>query len=464
MEHDDTATLLLGLDGVAVAAASADEDERLVLALVTACEDARRCPACGTRSVRSLGLVTTRPRDLPLAGRPTALRWTKRRWTCGNDECARRSFTESLPSIPPQSRLTTRLRCQVGSAVANRGRTVIQAARDFEVSWPVAQAAFTAGAEATLPATTPTVEHLGIDETRRGKAKFRLVAGPDGGEVWEVVADRWHVGFCDLTGGAGLLGQVEGRTAASVSDWIDKQSAAWRAGVRVVAIDMCTVFKAAVRDSLPNATLVVDRFHVAQLANAALTEVRRRVTVQVRGRRGRKGNREWELRNRLTRSATRMHADHLDPMVEDLQALPKKIGKPILAAWNVKEDLMDLLALHGTDPTRTRISALLVRFYTSAAASGLPEMERLATTVSTGWPQILAAITTGITNASSEGINRLIKTDARCAFGYRNPANQRLRARCTTTRRARGHLTTHTSGPHSQPRTNSNAGCRPGAA
>jgi hypothetical protein len=88
------------------------------------------------------------------------------------------------------------------------------------------------------------------------------------------------------------------------------------------------------------------------------------------------------------------------------------------------------LALHGTSPDRTRISALLTQFYESAAASGLPEMERLATTVSTWWPQILAAITTGITNAASEGINRLIKTDARCAFGYRNPATQRLRARC----------------------------------
>jgi transposase len=225
--------------------------------------------------------------------------------------------------------------------------------------------------------------------------------------------------------------------------------------VRVVAIDMCTVFKAAVRESLPHATLVVDRFHLAQLANTALTEVRRRVTLQQRGRRGRKGNREWELRNRLTRSGARMHARHLDAMVDDLRSLPKKIGAPILAAWNAKEDLMDLLELHGTRPDRAEISRLLIRFYESAAASGLPEIERLATTVSTWWPEILAALTTGVTNAGSEGVNRLIKTDARCAFGYRNPANQRLRARAATTRRARGHLTTRTSGPHRQPRTHS---------
>lgn len=128
---------------------------------------------------------------------------------------------------------------------------------------------------------------------------------------------------------------------------------------------------------------MVDRFHVVQLANNAVTEVRRRVTVQQRGRRGRKGNREWELRNRLTRSAARVHANHLDPMVDDLKALPKKIGVPILAAWNAKEDLLDLLALTHTNPSRTTIAHRLFRFYESCAASGLPELERLATTVQT---------------------------------------------------------------------------------
>lgn len=445
-------TLLFGLDGVQVARVALDQDENPVLALVTACEQARCCPGCGLRSQHAHSWVRTRPRDLPVAGRRTTLTWTKRRWRCRNPACARATFTESVPRIPPRARLTERAREAIGAAVADRGRTVIQAARDHEVSWPIAQAAFAARAIAELPGETPQVARLGIDEIRRGKARFRLVPAEDGGERWEVVADQWHVGMVDLGGGAGLLGQVEGRTAATVSGWIEAQSAVWRAGVETVAIDMCTVFKAAVRTSLPHAVLVVDRFHVAQLANAALSEVRCRVTLQQRGRQGRKGNREWELRNRLTRAAARMHAKHLDAMVDDLRALPKKIGEPILAAWNVKEDLMDLLALHGTHPNRPQISALLIRFYENAAACGLPEMQRLAGTVSTWWPQILAAILTGVTNAGSEGTNRVIKTDARCAYGYRNPANQRLRARTATTRRARGHLTTRTSGPHAQPR------------
>jgi transposase len=440
-------TRLLGLDGVEVTSVRLDEDGNPILTLVTADEQARCCPDYGVRSKHPHGWVRTRPRDLPVAGRRTELRWTKRRWCCPEDDCPRRTFTESLPQILLRSRLTCRLRESAGAAVTDLGRTVIQAARDHEVSWPVVQAAFAAHAAAVLPAVTPKVERLGIDETRRGKAKFWLSATEDS---WEVVADRWHVGFVDLSGGSGLLGQIEGRTAAAVSAWIDGQTKQWRDGVRFVAIDMCTIFKAAVRASLPHTTLVVDRFHVAQLANTALTEVRRRVTMQQRGRRGRKGNREWELRNRLTRSAARVHAKHLDPMIEDLKALPNKIGLPILKAWNAKEDLMDLLALTHTNPDRTRIAHLLFRFYAACADSDLPEMERLATTVQTWWPEIEAAICSGVNNAGSEGTNRVIKTDARTAFGYRNPANQRLRARCTTTRRSRGHLNTRTSGNHGQ--------------
>lgn len=156
---------------------------------------------------------------------------------------------------------------------------------------------------------------------------------------------------------------------------------------------------------------MVNRFHVGQLANAALTEVRRRVTLQQRGRRGRKSNREWDPRNRLTRAGARMHAKHPDSMIDDLRALPKKIGELILRAWACNEDLMDLLALHGTNPNRPEIGALLTRFYENVAASGLPETERLATTVLTWWPEIHATITIGVTNAGSEGTNRFIKTD-----------------------------------------------------
>ncbi|WUP22277.1 transposase (plasmid) [Streptomyces sp. NBC_00271] len=53
-----------------------------------------------------------------------------------------------------------------------------------------------------------------------------------------------------------------------------------------------------------------------------------------------------------------------------------------------------------------------------------------------------AFIDTGHIEANSERNNRVIKVATRNAFGFRNADNQRLRTRCVTTRRARGHLGT----------------------
>ncbi|MEU1031584.1 transposase [Streptomyces mirabilis] len=216
--------------------------------------------------------------------------------------------------------------------------------------------------------------------------------------------------------------QVEGRTAQAVIDWLADRDQAWRDAVQYVVIDMCTIFKSAIRRVLPQATLVVDHFHLVQLANQTLTEVRRRVTVTRRGRRGRKGNREWELRNRLTRSAARMRGEHVDALLDELSNLPRVIGAPITVAWNAKADLLDLFATARTRPDREQVRDLLYRFYRRCA--NLPELQRLATTVETWWPEILAFLHTGITNAGSEDTTRVIKTIARDAYGFRNPGNQ----------------------------------------
>ena len=47
----------------------------------------------------------------------------------------------------------------------------------------------------------------------------------------------------------------------------------------------------------------------------------------------------------------------------------------------------------------------------------------------TWWPEILAFLQTGITNAGTEGTNRLVKQVLRCACGFRNKNNYRMRVR-----------------------------------
>ncbi|MEU6341935.1 transposase [Streptomyces sp. NPDC046977] len=63
--------------------------------------------------------------------------------------------------------------------------------------------------------------------------------------------DWWHTGFVDALGAGGLLGQVEGRTAADVLAWLATTPLTWRKGIRHVAIDMSATYRAAVRTGLP---------------------------------------------------------------------------------------------------------------------------------------------------------------------------------------------------------------------
>lgn len=76
----------------------------------------------------------------------------------------------------------------------------MQSAQDHEVSWPVAAAAFAVHAAAVLPAQPDPVKVLGIDEVRRGRPKWVFDEATGG---WQTTVDRWHVGFCDLSGGQG---------------------------------------------------------------------------------------------------------------------------------------------------------------------------------------------------------------------------------------------------------------------
>jgi transposase len=112
----------------------------------------------------------------------------------------------------------------------------------------------------------------------------------------------------------------------------------------------------------------------------------------------------------------------------------------ILKAWIAKDLLRRVLTLAGTGADRSVVSHRLYRFYTWCSDAGIPEIERLATTISTWWTCIEAFVRTWITNATSEGYNRVVKLDARNAYGYRSSANQRLRTRCATTLRGRGRL------------------------
>ena len=156
------------MEGLQVIDAEAGPGGVTTVWAVTDRPGAAACPDCGAVSSRPHELVVTRPRDVARGVDRLHVRWLKRRWKCLEEDCERKTFTESLPAVPPRSRVTGRLRELAGREVAERGITPAEAARGCGISWPTAHDAFAAAADRVLDAPHAPVAHLGIDEHRRG--------------------------------------------------------------------------------------------------------------------------------------------------------------------------------------------------------------------------------------------------------------------------------------------------------
>jgi transposase len=441
----DTASALFGVEGLRVTDAQAGPGGALEVWAVTDWPSAAACPDCGAISDRPHETVLVRPRDARRAGDPVDLRWVKRRWKCMQESCERKTFTERLPQVPPRCRVTARLREQAAREIEERGITPAEAARHAGLSWPTVHGAFAERAgRALAPAPAPAA-HLGIDEHRRGRPRWRLNA--ETGEYAQL-ADRWHTCFYDLSGEQGMLGQVEGRTADDAAYWLAGASPAWRDAVRVVAIDMCTIYASAVRRMLPGAVIAVDLFHVVQLAVKALGDVRRRAIREKYGRRGKSGDPEYGIKNLLARNLENLRPDQFAKVIDTLDA--DADGQQIALAWIAKEKLRDALNLRarvtGSTPCERQVRDRLFAFCDWCAQNeDIPELISLARTISRWESEIVTAVLTGVTNARSESLNRIAKLEARMAYGFRNPANQRRRVRtaCTRGTRRKSALASH---------------------
>jgi transposase len=303
------------------------------------------------------------------------VRWCKTRWRCRQASCGVGSFTESIPEVPPRARTTRRLRAQIGSAIGDAARSVSEVAAAHRVSWPTAHRAFIEQAEARLVEPEP-VRVLGIDETRRGRPRWEYCSET---QRW-VRVDPWDTGFVDLDGEQGLLGQRTGRTSAAVIEWLQARTPQFREAVEYVAIDPAAVYAAALRTEglLPNATIVVDHFHLVKLANDALSRVRRRVTWDLRDRRGRKIDPEWANRRRLLTARERLSGKSFAKMWNRIS--DEDPSAQILSAWIAKEELRTLLSTVrvGGDAhlTRHRLHRLLTWCVDSRSPSWSPSPPR----------------------------------------------------------------------------------------
>jgi transposase len=239
------------------------------------------------------------------------------------------------------------------------------------------------------PARLDGVDALGLDET-----KF-LSATP-------THRTEYVTGFVDLRH-ARLLDIVPGRSARAVEDWLERRPEEWLAGIEVVALDPFRGYANGLISRLGHAEVVVDHFHAVALANKAIDDVRRRVQNEALGHRGRTGDPLYGIRRLLLIGDERFNERGRQRLAAGLDAGDRwgEVGAALLA----KELLRETYAATDVGYARRR----LVAFYQWCADAEVPELVRLAKTISAWQDEVLAYHTTGLSNGPTEAMNLLIE-------------------------------------------------------
>ena len=136
---------------------------------------------------------------------------------------------------------------------------------------------------------------------------------------------------------------------------------------------------------LPHATQVADPFHLIQLANRVLDEVRRRVQNDTLGHRGRRDDPLYRARRLLTIAHERLSPDRDDRLQGLLRA-----GDPrgeVRMAWHAKEVLRSVYEIGDADTAAVFVAQLGVDFQDDSCP---PEVRRLGRAI-IRWQQPIAA-------------------------------------------------------------------------
>jgi transposase len=264
-------------------------------------------------------------------------------------------------------------------------------------------------------------EHLGVgwDKIKDIQKRYlqRYYSKPSLKDICRIGIDEICVGrgyrfmtiVLDLDSGA-ILFAGKGKNAAALKPF-------WRrvrysgAKIEAVAMDLSLAFQKAVRENLPSAVVIFDRFHVIKLYNEKLTELRRDLHRQATDDLKRdvlKGTRWLLLKNH----------ENLDPLKGEPGRLKEalKLNESLAAAYYLKDDLNQLWEQDSAFAAQLK----MYDWYHQAMATGVRHCQQFARTLLAHAHGILAWYKHPISNGQVEGTNNKIKTMNRQHYGLRD--------------------------------------------
>jgi transposase len=212
-----------------------------------------------------------------------------------------------------------------------------------------------------------------------------------------------------------VLDVTPGNDTESASALWQKLPEEQRKQVKAAAMDMSAGFAAATREQAPQAKIVHDRFHVSQMLNEAMDQVRRSERRQLReqGDERLNGSRHLWLHNPENLS---------DERIEDFQLLLKENLKTS-KAWFYKENFQAFWQQENDKAAESYFK----RWYAGAVRCSMAPIKKAAKSLKAHLANLLTYFTYRITNAVTEGLNSKIQQIKAAARGFRSFANYRTR-------------------------------------
>ena len=183
--------------------------------------------------------------------------------------------------------------------------------------------------------------------------------------------------------------------------------------VKVVSMAMRRPYRDAVREVIPHAVVVVDKFHVISLANSALESIRKgwRSGLDAKGRKSLKNDRSILLKRRQDLTVVELgELDHWKRNFPDL-----------IAAYNAKEMFFDMYDVTSAKLARIRYERWLNTIPLALREKGGP-WYGLVDAMQNWEREIMAYFDHPVTNAYTTSMNRIIRDIDRGGRGYSFPA------------------------------------------
>jgi transposase len=346
-----------------------------------------RCSECSAPQVWVRGRVERVFRTLPIGGQPCSIVLQVPRLCCLRCNTVRQA---KIGFADPKKHYTRSL--ERYALDLSQHMTIKDVAKHLQVSWNTVK--------------DIQAKHLHRKFSKPNLRKLKQIA------IDEIAIGKGHhyltVVLNLLTGAVVYVGDGKGVDSLKIF-W--RKLRRCRARIKAVATDMSAAYIRAVRDNIPNAVHVFDRFHVVKLFNDKLSAFRRQLFHEAstdRERRILKGTRWLLLKNPENLDEARNELDRL------LDAL--RLNQPLAIAYYLKEDLRQI----WMQPNKRTARRVLRDWLARARASGIRMLAKFADTLEEHQEGVLNYYAYKISTGPLEGTNTKIQLMKRQAYGFRD--------------------------------------------